>query len=212
MDNYLWVVVLATSIWVLIDAKSIGVKKGQLRGVANMGPWGWFFGCLGLWVIGFPLYLANRPRLKSINRGVEEVSSNFTTPSPPSQDVPTYTKAHTNGGVFGSFLWLVVIVFFVLLFLGRGDGVVSPEIRVDYRQALMHNSSVMVLTNAGSKPLFNVFITSSELEYKYPIARQLDVGRSVEAGWVEIPGGVKSGVEYIITADGYPGGRRVTAP
>jgi hypothetical protein len=60
-------VVLATSLWVLIDAKSIGVKKGQLSGLANLGPWGWFFACLLLWIIGFPLYLAKRPELKRIN-------------------------------------------------------------------------------------------------------------------------------------------------
>ncbi|MFC1806001.1 tetratricopeptide repeat protein [Planctomycetota bacterium] len=57
-------VVLATSIWVLIDAKTIGVRKGLLSGFVDMGPWGWFFACLLLWIIGFPLYLAMRPELK----------------------------------------------------------------------------------------------------------------------------------------------------
>ncbi|NIA10463.1 MAG: hypothetical protein GWP10_12225 [Nitrospiraceae bacterium] len=60
-------VVTGTSIWVLLDAKSIGVKKGQIKGIANMGPWGWFFACLGLWIIGFPLYLVKRAEYKKIN-------------------------------------------------------------------------------------------------------------------------------------------------
>jgi hypothetical protein len=60
-------IIWVTSIWVLFDANTIGVEKGQLEGVADMGPWGWFFACLLLWIIGFPLYLAKRPELKSIN-------------------------------------------------------------------------------------------------------------------------------------------------
>ena len=39
-------VVIITSIWVFFDAKKIGVKKGQLKGVCNMGPLGWFIVCL----------------------------------------------------------------------------------------------------------------------------------------------------------------------
>lgn len=61
------IVILATSIWVLVDAKAIGVKKGQLKGLADIGPWGWFFGCLLLWIVGFPLYLSKRDELKRIN-------------------------------------------------------------------------------------------------------------------------------------------------
>lgn len=67
MDAILLIVVIATSIWVLVDAKTIGVKKGQLKGIADIGPWGWFFVCLLLWIVGFPLYLAKRPELKRIN-------------------------------------------------------------------------------------------------------------------------------------------------
>jgi hypothetical protein len=52
---------------VLIDAKKIGVKKGQIKGLADIGPWGWFFVCLLLWIIGFPLYLLKRGELKRIN-------------------------------------------------------------------------------------------------------------------------------------------------
>lgn len=56
-----WIV---TSVWVGFDAKSIGARKGLLTGIADMGPLGWFGATLIVWVIGFPLYLANRSRIK----------------------------------------------------------------------------------------------------------------------------------------------------
>ena len=67
MATFIWIVVIATSLWVLIDAKTIGVKKGQINGMGNMGPWSWFFACLLLWIIGFPFYLAKRGEFKRIN-------------------------------------------------------------------------------------------------------------------------------------------------
>jgi hypothetical protein len=67
MGGFIWIVVIATSIWVLMDAKAIGVKKGQIQGVSNQGPWGWFFVCLLVWIIGFPLYLTKRSEYKQIN-------------------------------------------------------------------------------------------------------------------------------------------------
>ena len=58
--------VVGTSIWVLLDAQKIGVKKGQLKGFADLDPNGWFFACLGLWIISFPLYIAKRNELKRV--------------------------------------------------------------------------------------------------------------------------------------------------
>lgn len=55
--------VVMTSIWVLFDARSLGVEKGQRDGVTDMGATGWFFACLGLWLVAFPMYLASRPAL-----------------------------------------------------------------------------------------------------------------------------------------------------
>jgi len=43
MEGLFFLVIIGSSIWVLIDAKSIGVKKGQIGGMGNLGPWGWFF-------------------------------------------------------------------------------------------------------------------------------------------------------------------------
>ena len=67
MTEFIWLVIIATSIWVVVDAKSIGVKSGQIKGLGNMGPWGWFFACLLFWILGFPFYLAKRGEFKRIN-------------------------------------------------------------------------------------------------------------------------------------------------
>jgi hypothetical protein len=44
-------IVLGTSMWVLSDA---------LRSGKKISAWGWFFVCLVIWIIGFPLYLYKR--------------------------------------------------------------------------------------------------------------------------------------------------------
>jgi hypothetical protein len=64
MESFYWVLVVVTAFWVLFDAKSIGVKKGLVKGIANMGPVTWFIACLFLWIIAFPLYLAKRGEFK----------------------------------------------------------------------------------------------------------------------------------------------------
>jgi hypothetical protein len=64
MDLIMFVVVLGTSIWVLFDAKSNGVRKGLVSGLADMSPGGWCAACLLLWIIVFPLYLVKRGQLK----------------------------------------------------------------------------------------------------------------------------------------------------
>lgn len=61
--------VLGTSIWVLFDAKTIGVRKGLVKGFFDMGPWGWFFSCLIFWIIAFPIYVAKRGEFKRLNEG-----------------------------------------------------------------------------------------------------------------------------------------------
>lgn len=68
MIDLLVVLIAGTSLWVLIDARSIGVKKGQISGFFNMGPAGWFFSCLLLWIVGFPAYLAKRDEYKRARR------------------------------------------------------------------------------------------------------------------------------------------------
>ncbi len=62
-----WLVVIGTSIWVLVDARSIGVERGQLKGLAYMTPLEWFGCCLTIWPIGVLFYLAKREELKRIS-------------------------------------------------------------------------------------------------------------------------------------------------
>ena len=61
---WLVLIVVASAIWVVIDAKNIGVKEGVVSGLGNMGPWGWFFATLLLWIIAFPMYLYYRGKFK----------------------------------------------------------------------------------------------------------------------------------------------------
>jgi hypothetical protein len=53
-------VVFGTSVWVLIDSRNIGIKKGTTTGFFNMGPTGWFLACLLCWIAAFPVYLIKR--------------------------------------------------------------------------------------------------------------------------------------------------------
>jgi hypothetical protein len=59
-------IVLGTSVWVLVDSRTIGVAKGQIKGFFNMGPTGWFFSCLLCWIVAFPAYLVKRPEYKRV--------------------------------------------------------------------------------------------------------------------------------------------------
>lgn len=57
-------VILVVTIWVAVDASRLGAKRGALGGgMLDMGPVGWFFACLLLWIITFPCYLVARPKL-----------------------------------------------------------------------------------------------------------------------------------------------------
>ena len=67
IEDIVKLVMLGTSIWVFFDAKKIGIKRGQVKGLAGMGPWGWFLSCILLWIIAFPFYLAKRSYLKQIS-------------------------------------------------------------------------------------------------------------------------------------------------
>ncbi len=60
---FIWIVI-GTSLWMAFDAHQIGYDKKDVKGMAGMGPLGWLFGGLLLWIIAFPLYLASRSKLK----------------------------------------------------------------------------------------------------------------------------------------------------
>lgn len=60
IELLLFFVVFGTSLWVLIDSRNIGIKKGTTKGFFNMGPTGWCFSCLLCWIAAFPAYLVKR--------------------------------------------------------------------------------------------------------------------------------------------------------
>ena len=62
---------LIISIAVYIDAKVIGVKKGQLTGFFNMGAGMWAFACFLFLVIALPAYLFKRGEYKQINAQIK---------------------------------------------------------------------------------------------------------------------------------------------
>jgi len=64
MDMLFLLLTIASSIWVFVDARKIGVKKGLVTGLADLSPAGWLITCLLLWVVAVPLYLIKRPVLK----------------------------------------------------------------------------------------------------------------------------------------------------
>jgi hypothetical protein len=63
VDTYL-IIVAVTTLWLLIDARSIGVRKGAVPGFFDMGVAGWFFSCLLMWIVAFPAYLVKRSEYK----------------------------------------------------------------------------------------------------------------------------------------------------
>lgn len=60
----LWLVVMASSIWMGVDAAKLGYDQREVPGF-SMSPVGWFFVGLLLWFIAFPLYLTKRTELKA---------------------------------------------------------------------------------------------------------------------------------------------------
>ncbi len=65
MEAVIILVVVGTSVWVLMDAKALGIAPGQRSGFLDMGPISWFLCCLLLWIIAFPAYLVIRSQQKT---------------------------------------------------------------------------------------------------------------------------------------------------
>lgn len=65
MSSVIALVVVGTTLWVAFDAKD---RDWSGYGFANR-PWKWVVGCLLLWIVAFPLYLARRNRAGAGTRG-----------------------------------------------------------------------------------------------------------------------------------------------
>lgn len=83
------IIVILTSIWVFIDAKKIGVQKGQIEGMGNLNPIGWLVACLMLWIVSFPFYLAKRGEYKRINSSKAQKATIVSTQAIASGDLLT---------------------------------------------------------------------------------------------------------------------------
>lgn len=59
MFSLILIIVVVTSIWVAADASSRNFKGGKF---SFYGSFGWLIGCLLLWIVVFPVYLAQRNR------------------------------------------------------------------------------------------------------------------------------------------------------
>lgn len=82
MELLIGLVVIGTSLWVLQDASTIGVRKGLQTGVTDMGVGGWFFCCLLFWIIAFPLYLSSRQTIIAAVAGEKRVPVIPSVPDP----------------------------------------------------------------------------------------------------------------------------------
>jgi hypothetical protein len=91
----MFTIVIATSIWVFVDAKSLGAKKGALGGgFLDSGAGAWCFGCLLVWILLFPCYLATRPKLVAAKATRRQLSA-----SPPAY--PAYAQAYPMSNEYG---------------------------------------------------------------------------------------------------------------
>jgi membrane protease YdiL (CAAX protease family) len=61
MGALILLVIVASTIWVGFDASGRDFTTGK-RWVMAKGPVGWALGCLVLWIVFFPAYLAQRGR------------------------------------------------------------------------------------------------------------------------------------------------------
>jgi hypothetical protein len=61
MVGLLLLVVIGSAVWVGFDSSGRDFTTGK-RWVMAKGPVGWVLGCLVLWIIFFPAYLAMRSR------------------------------------------------------------------------------------------------------------------------------------------------------
>lgn len=60
-------VIVASTIWVAIDANKLGMRRGGLHGgVLDMGAVSWTICVFFLWIVSFPCYLVARSRYQSM--------------------------------------------------------------------------------------------------------------------------------------------------
>ena len=89
MGLFFWIIVIVSSIWVYVDAKAIGAKRGLMKGFFDLSPVAWFFCSLLLWIIAFPAYLLKRGQIKEAAKGTTENSVIYQQQAPIENDTKT---------------------------------------------------------------------------------------------------------------------------
>lgn len=120
VQSVTWIVVIVSSLWVLSDARAIGIRKGQVRGLGNLSPAGWFIACLLLWVPAFPYYLYKRREFQRINGQGPTPATPIPASGPerPAQQTPPAPRAAMTG--MQAAVWGVVLLVSGLAFAAWG--------------------------------------------------------------------------------------------
>lgn len=84
-------VVLASATWMAVDASALGYDRRDIRGLAAIGPVGWFFCGLFFWIVAFPLYLLKRESLKAAG---ERRRAMLRAGTPPHMPLPAPGQGH----------------------------------------------------------------------------------------------------------------------
>lgn len=83
MGELILLIVVGSSIWVVADAASLGARRGVRPGKnLDNGPVTWLIGCLLLWIVVFPMYLAARPQYVEAKRRRVQLASTPPAPAP----------------------------------------------------------------------------------------------------------------------------------
>lgn len=162
-SNWFWIMVVATSIWVLIDAKAIGVRREERKSAFNFGPWGWFISCLFLWIIAFPAYIAKRAGFKKI----------ATMPDNTQTQESTSDKAnHQAKKSLGTFSIIIAIGFIAGI-----AWVLWQQVSFDVNglpkcdSSLAENTAKEAMANSTTSKIIDLRIISFEsVEYSKPVS------------------------------------------
>jgi hypothetical protein len=126
--------VISTSIWVFFDARSLQI--GRVAKMEKLGAFGWMVCCLMLWILFFPVYLAERGGFKRIYHGNV---AHRVQPQPATGTLLKRVRLVLNLGI-GAFL--LVILLGVLVALGSQHDNPAPE----------HTAQAVTGSNSNSEP------------------------------------------------------------
>lgn len=99
-------------------------------------------------------------------------------------------------------LSIIILSMFLLVACEETNQLTVPNLSVSYRQALLDNSVVAVVTNNG-EDLYNVYASIEKVSTRYLVADVLRRGESVEIGWLELGYGLQNGDLLQVYADTY---------